>query len=67
MKRFNMQFYNDSSWYLIPTILIMPDMVIWNDEKQAWDKEYRCISILLCFLKFSIAFDFNYKVKEKKK
>lgn len=64
MKKFDVEFYKEGgSWYLIPTVLIMPKLSIWDDESQTWFKIYKTFNITLCFLNFSLAFNINYKEK----
>lgn len=67
MKKFYIDTFNEGGCYLIPTICIIPNLSIWDDHNHTWYKKYRCLTVELNFLKFSLTFNFNYKVKGNKK
>lgn len=65
MKR-KISFHIDKStaFYLLPTVYIMPNLVIWNDDLQAWDKNYRCISFNFGIFMFEVSIEIDYKTKK---
>ena len=65
MKR-KISFHIDKStaFYLLPTVYIMPNLVIWNDDLQAWDKNYRCISFNFGIFMFEVSIEIDYKIKK---
>lgn len=64
MKRISLHSDKVSYFYLLPTIYIMPNLIIWNDELQAWDKNYRCISFNFGIFMFEVSIEINYKTKK---
>lgn len=56
-----------SSFYIIPTIYIMPNLLIFNHKIQDWDREHRALSINFAFLMFEIGINITHKVRKGKK
>ena len=52
--------------YLLPTIQILPNLVIWDDDIPGWSKEYKAINIDFEFLMFEVGISITYKVKKGK-
>ena len=55
-----------SSWYLIPTICVVPDQVAWLDDEQRWDNNHRIITTSLEWLCFYIELELIKKRRKNK-
>lgn len=60
------QFDKVTAFYIIPTIYIMSDLLIWNDDIQNWSKKYKAISINFAFLVFEIGINITHRVRKGK-